>query len=83
MCRCVHMWWWQCSEVGGEGWERTFDKQSYLARYRRLKGMLEGQMRKEGMIDLGKRLTVLILKERNETSVYTYKKSKSTTTTVT
>jgi hypothetical protein len=60
MCRCVHMWWWQCSEVGLEVWQRTFDKQTYLARFRRLKGMLEVQMRMEGLIELGKRLKDLI-----------------------
>lgn len=54
------MWWWQCSEIGKEGWERAVDKQSYLARYRKLKEMLEGQMRKEGLIDLGKRLKNLM-----------------------
>ena len=59
------MWWWQCSEVGREGWERTFDKHIYLTRYRSLKALLEGQMRKEGMIDLGKRL--VDLNAQNET----------------
>lgn len=58
------MWWWQCTEVGYEGWQRTFDKQAYLVRYRQLKELLQGQMRKEGLIDLGRRLKALEAEKR-------------------
>jgi hypothetical protein len=54
------MWWWQCSEVEGpESKERKFDRETYFARYRALKTLLNNQMRIEGMIDLGKQLTAL------------------------
>lgn len=52
------MWWWQCSEVEGEeSTERKYDRDTYFARYRALKTLLNDQMRIEGMIDLGKQLT--------------------------
>jgi hypothetical protein len=69
MCRCVHMWWWQCTEVGREGWQRTFNKQSYLTRYTRLKKLLQDQMRKEGLIDLGKRLKALMAEKEDVSNV--------------
>ena len=59
MCRCVHIWWWQCSEVGGESWERALSRQTYFARYQQVKTMLEAQMRYKGMVKLGKRLIEL------------------------